>query len=119
MKRAGIRILTFLVLLQALSPLVVWTLYTLEKHDIVMYYATVCDTSEGSVFVETIEDGTRGFHGACSVVKVLESVHGLTAKPVLVLPLLSFLPIAHGRYRPDPPSAAPNASVFRPPRPAC
>lgn len=73
MKRLGMEILTLVVLVYSVSPLVIWTLYTFEKHDIVLFYTTACDTSNGASFVHAIEDASKGFHGACSVIKIAES----------------------------------------------
>lgn len=116
MKKLLVQLLTFVVLLYAESPLVIWSLYTLEQHDIVLFYTSACDTSSGRSFVEAIEDGSRSFHGACSVVKIAETVKSLEAHPVVIVPvehprLVEFPPYVD-RFR----APALLSSVFHPPR---
>jgi hypothetical protein len=116
MKRAGIQILTFLVLVYAESPLVIWTLYTIEKHDIVLFYTSACDTTSGRSYVEAIEDGSRGFHGTCSIVKVAESTQGLQASPILTLPRRSSRSVLLTPQAPGVRTVTVPGLVFRPPR---
>lgn len=110
------QLLTLVVLLYAESPLVIWSLYTLEQHDIVLYYTSACDTTSGRSFVEAIEDGNRSFNGACYVVKIAETVKSLEVHPFVIVP------VEHARSVEFPPyvdrfrAPAPISSVFHPPR---
>ncbi|MFN4769200.1 MAG: hypothetical protein ACK5JL_04110 [Candidatus Kapaibacterium sp.] len=93
MKHLGLKILTLVVMVYSVSPLVIWTLYTFEKHDIVLFYTTACDTSNGTSFVHAIEDASKGFHGACSVVKIAESTQ--STEPVYSYCLVASVPSPH------------------------
>ncbi|MFM2133649.1 MAG: hypothetical protein RL156_930 [Bacteroidota bacterium] len=116
MKRLGMQILTQVVLLYSVSPLVIWTLYTFEKHDIVLFYTTACDTSNGASFVHAIEDASKGFHGACSVVKIAESTQ--STEPLCSDCLRACVPSPH-RFTMQPIGSFRSLqlhSIFHPPR---
>jgi hypothetical protein len=53
--------------------LVMWCLYFVEKHDIILYHCLPTDTTEGASFVHSLCDYGKGKHnGALSLLKIVE-----------------------------------------------
>ncbi len=77
------------------STLVLWSLYFFEQHDIVMYYETAENTSQGRDFVQLLCDGSKSENSSPRALLKLNQ----NAKPLelhgeeLIQPLRVELPI--------------------------
>ncbi len=117
LRKLGHIILFLCFLLYSQSIVVMWCLYFIEKHDIVLYYEVAEDTSNGLRFMQKICDAHRGEHnGALSLIKVVERT-----PPYLLVQKLD-LSIAHREVipiieqEPLPIDDKVGCSVFHPPR---
>ena len=62
----------FLVYSQGM--LVMWCLYFIEQHDIVMYYCNEHDSTNGTSYVHKLCDAAKGEHtGALALIKIVDN----------------------------------------------